>query len=179
MSRRSEERRKRERRVLGWSLGVAALVHVVVFAVAPPMQVEPMVGTDVELDTTGAPGGANAMVRVFFGPPTVILAERERWTAPSERVLSAEREVRLEEACLTLAGDGRTPVAGQVGLRIRASGRVDLLGLEASSGDPCADRILTEVAGDLWYHWLPNERFGAPVQVIQPVTLMAASLAGF
>jgi hypothetical protein len=98
---------------------------------------------------------------------------------PPERVLMAERAVRLGEGCFPLTNEGRTPIGSRVGLRIRSSGRVDVLGLLASTGDPCADRLLTEIAGDLWYHWLPNQRFQAPVNVEQPVTLLAASLVGF
>ena len=179
MTRRSEELRKRDRRVLAWSLVVAALVHVAVFVVAPAFRVEPLVGADVELDTTGVAAGGNANVDLLFGPPLVRVEDGEDWTAPPERVLSAQRGVRLETRCLDLASQGRTPRAGRVGLRIRASGRVDVLGLLEGTGDPCADRILTEVAGDLWYHWLPDERFAAPVTVEQPVTVVSATLIAF
>jgi len=178
MGRRSEELRKRDRRILAWSLAAAALVHVAVFALAPSIRVEPLGGSDVELDTTGVAGGANASVRVFFGAPTVVIADRAAWTAPPERVLSAEREVRLPDDCFGLASEARTPIGSRVALRIRASGRVDVLGLVASSGDRCADQVLKDVAADLWYHWLPNERFEAPVNVEQPVTLIAAALVG-
>lgn len=54
------------------------------------------------------------------------------------------------------------------GLRIKASGRVDVMGLASGTGDPCADGTPAEVAGALWYHWLPNDRAPAPVLVEQP-----------
>lgn len=164
--------------MLAWSLVVAAVAHAAVFLLAPGFRAEPLSRPDVELDTTGVAGGANASVRVFFGPPTVNTREGSDWTAPPDRVLSAERAVRLQGACVRLTVEGRTPVGGRVGLRIRASGRVDILGVVSGTGDSCADLILAEVAGDLWYHWLPNDRFEAPVNVEQPVTLMAASLGG-
>ena len=31
-----------------------------------------------------------------------------------------------------------------------------------------------QLAGDLQYHWLPSERFPAPVHLVQPVTLVEA-----
>jgi hypothetical protein len=178
MGRRSEEVRRRDRRILAWSLAAAALVHVAIFALAPSIRVEPFGGSDVELDTTGVAGGANATVKVLFGSPTIVVADRAAWTAPPERVLTAEREVHLRDDCFGLATEGRTPASSRVGLRIRASGRVDVLGVVSSSGDACADQVLKEVAADLWYHWLPNERFEAPVDVEQPVTLISAALVG-
>ena len=30
--------------------------------------------------------------------------------------------------------------------------------------------MLRRVAGDLWYRWLPNEEFPAPVELIQPLS---------
>jgi hypothetical protein len=179
MARRSEELRRRDRRVLMWSLTIAAALHVAVFLAAPKFRVEPLQGADVELDTTGHAGGGNASVRVFFGPPTVRVDRGSDWTAPPERVLWAERAVRLDQACLGLASTARTPIGGQVGLRIKASGRVDVLGMVDRSRDPCADRLLAEIAGDLWYHWLPNDRFQAPVNVDQPITIVTARLVGF
>ena len=179
MGTRSDELRRRDRRVLGWSLVVAAVVHGAVFALAPGFRGETLGTPDLELDSTGVVGGGNATVEVVFGPTVVRLADGADWTAPPERVLWAERAVRLQDACLGLASEARPPATGRVGLRIKPSGRVDVLGLAASSGDPCADRVLSEVAGDLWYHWLPNEQFGAPVEVEQPVTLMTAYLVAF
>ena len=164
--------------MLAWSLAVAALVHVLVFVTAPDFRIEPLSGAEVELDTTGVLGGGDASVQVFFGPPTVRIEGGADWTAPPERVLIADRAVRLGEGCFPLTNQGRTPIGSRVGLRIRSSGRVDVLGLLDSTGDSCADRLLTEIAGDLWYHWLPNERFQAPVDVEQPVTLLEASLVG-
>ena len=41
-------------------------------------------------------------------------------------------------------------------------------------GDACGDQVIETVAGDLLYHWLPSERFPAPVDLIQPVTLTQA-----
>lgn len=179
VGRRTDELRKRDRRVLRWSLGVAAALHVAVFVLFPAFRVEVLSTPDLELDTVGVAGVANATVEVLFGPTIVRLADGSGWEAPSDRVLSADRDVRLPEECLHLAGEERPPMTGRVGLRIKASGRVDVMGLASGTGDPCADGVLSEVAGALWYHWLPNDRAPAPVLVEQPVTLVAAYLAAF
>ena len=179
MGRRTAELRKRDRRVLGWSLGVAAALHVAVFVVFPGFRAEVLARPDLELDTLGVAGGANATVEVLFGPTIVRLADGSDWEAPPDRVLSADRDVRLREECLQLGRRGHSPVTGQVRLRIKASGRVDVLGLVSGTGDSCVDGILAEAAGALWYHWLPNDNVPPPVLVEQPVTLVATYLAAF
>ena len=50
-------------------------------------------------------------------------------------------------------------------------GRTDDVEIEQSTGDACADEVLSRVAGDLWYRWLPSEEFPAPVDLVQPITL--------
>ncbi|HZD05882.1 MAG TPA: hypothetical protein VE173_13230, partial [Longimicrobiales bacterium] len=156
MRTRSEQLRDRYRRILAWSLGGAAAIHVAVFVLMPTFRAEPLGGLDVELDTATAVTGANASVEVLFGPPTIGEPDGSPWTAPRDRVLRAKRGVRLEPACTPLLREERTPRRGRVQLRVRPSGRVDVLDLAGSSGDLCADRVLREVAADLWYHWLPS-----------------------
>lgn len=174
MKSRSEQLRERHRRIMGWSLVGAVAVHAVAFLLMPAFRAEPLGGADPPLDTIGVAGGANAEVEVLFGPPTISAQDGTDWTEPPERVLPAERAVRLDPDCVALITGDRMPLRGRVRLRVKASGRVDVLGLPESTGDACGDRIAKEVAGDLWYHWLPNDRFPAPVDLVQPVVLLAA-----
>lgn len=176
MTTRSEQLREKHRRILAWSLLGAVAIHLAVFLLMPQFRAEPLGGSETVLDTTGVASGANATVEVLFGPPSVRQTDGSHWTAPPERVLPAERDVRLETECLALASGGRMPLRGGVQLRVRPSGRVDVLGLPRSTGDACGDRIVKEVAGALWYRWLPDERFPAPVEVDQPVTLITARM---
>jgi hypothetical protein len=66
----------------------------------------------------------------------------------------------------------QTPLRGYVRLQVLASGRTLVAGIDESTGDRCADRVILDLARDLLYRWIPNERFPAPVQLIQPVTLI-------
>lgn len=172
MRTRSEQLREKHRRILAWSLGGAVAIHLAVFLLVPEFQVEPLGGSDTVLDTTGVASGANATVELLFGPPSVRQTDGSHWTAPPDRVLSAERDVRLEADCLAFPREGRLPLRGVAHLRVRPSGRVGLQGLSTSTGDTCGDRIIKEAADALWYRWLPDERFPAPVEVVQPVTLI-------
>lgn len=176
MRTRSEQLREKHRRILAWSLGGAVAIHLAVFLLVPEFQVEPLGGSDTVLDTTGVASGANATVELLFGPPAVRQTDGSHWTAPPDRVLSAEREARLEANCLAVGREGRLPLRIVVHLRVRPSGRVDVRGLSDGEGDPCGARIIQEAAGALWYRWLPDERFPAPVEVVQPVTLITARM---
>jgi hypothetical protein len=172
MTSRAEQLRAHHRRVLAWSLGAAAVVHVAVFAITPAFRAKPLGGSDVPLEP-GHPVGANATVDVHFGPPLVLLPDGEAWQEPPDRVLEAQRDVALPPGCTGLAEPGRTPLRGRVALRVRPSGLVDVVGLPGQTGDPCADQVAKTVAGALRYHWLPNDRFAAPVELVQPITLVA------
>ena len=56
-----------------------------------------------------------------------------------------------------------------------ASGHTLVDGIEESTGDECADQVILTLANDLFYRWIPSERFPAPVDLIQPVTLTQAT----
>ena len=178
MRSRSEELRREQRRVFGVSLLIAVVFHVVVFLTFPGLRAEILSTPDMELDTTGVAGGANAWVDLLFGPTVVKLEPEGEWIAPPERFLEADRPIRLSDRCLGLASEDQGRLSARVGLRIKASGRVDVLGVVSGTGSRCADDILSEAAGALWYHWLPNDDFAAPLLVEQPVTLVATYLAG-
>lgn len=173
---RSQELRERHRKILAWSLVVAVVAHLAIFALTPVFRATPLGSTDLPPDTIGTAAGANALVDVVFGPPTIVGSDGGSWTAPAERILPAQRGARLRPACAKLLTDGRAPLRGRVQLRVKASGRVDVLGFDRETGEPCADEVLREVAGDLWYHWLPDARFPAPVLLVQPVTLVTTSV---
>jgi hypothetical protein len=173
MRARSEQLRAQHRRILTWSLGAAAAIHVLVFLLMPTFRAEPLDRPDLELDTIGTVGGANALAEILFRPPILREANGSEWVAPPERVLAAERGIRLASRCTYLIGAHRARLNGRVQLRVHESGRVEVLGLAGSTGNACGDGVIKDVAGALWYHWLPNDRFPAPVELTQPVTLIA------
>ena len=179
MATRAEELRRQHRRVYGASLLIAVVLHVVAFITFPGLRGEVIVTPDLELDTVGNVGVANAWVDLLFGPTEVRIAGDAHWTAPPERFLEADRPIRLPDRCLHLAGNTQPRRVARVGLRIKPSGRVDVLGMVSGTGSSCADDIIAEAAGALWYHWLPNDRFPAPLDVEQPVTLVGTYLAAF
>ena len=169
---RSRELRARHRRVLFWSFGVAALLHVAVLVIRPTYQVEPFVGSGLEMvpgDSTGMPG---TPVTLFFGPPEIRGLEGVIHVEPVDRILEVPRAVDLSPACI--ADAGRRTASGRVRLSVGVLGYTDVVALEEGTGIPCWDSVLRAVAADLWYRWLPSERFPAPVDVIQPVTVSLA-----
>lgn len=174
MKTRAAELRARHRTILGWSLGVAIVVHLAVFLLAPEFRTTPLASSDTDpqaTDSATAATAPSAVVDVLFGPPTISTPDGSTWSEPPERRLEARRGVALPPLCAAATHEGRTPLSGRVRLTVKASGRVDVTGLAESTGDSCADVVLTTVAGSLWYHWLPSERFPAPVELVQPVTL--------
>lgn len=170
MRTRSEELRRRHRRVLAWSLAAAALLHVVVFLVLPGLRTEGMDVGDGRLEGVNASRGA--LVDVLFGPPEISEADGTTWQEPPERRLQVVRLVRLPADCTVLRESDAERVGGRVRLTVDAAGQVDVVRVTEGTGHACADRVITQLAGDLHYHWLPDERFAAPVDLIQPVTLV-------
>ena len=172
MQTRAQQLRARDRKVLAWSLGVAAVLHVLAFWLLPGIQAQPVNAPDVELRRTpNAKGGERALVAVLFGPPSITEQGGGVWTEPSDRVLKAARLVSLPRECITLVGQDRTPIHGRVHLQVDAGGLAANATMAESTGDACGDKVLALLAGDLWYHWLPTKRFPAPVDLVQPVTL--------
>jgi hypothetical protein len=175
MTSRSAQLRRQQRRVLGWSLAAAVLLHVAVFVFSPTFHADPLVGGDAHADLGDRPGTearAPLAVDVRFGPPRITLPDGSTWTEPPDRVLEADRVVDLPPGCSQgMGGEGAT-ATGAVRLRVPPSGRAEVVEVVEGAGNPCADRILSMVAGALWYHWLPDERFPAPVDLVQPLTLV-------
>lgn len=168
---RAEELRGRHRKILAWSLGAAAVVHLGVFFLTPTFEAEPLTGSDPEVEAVETSRTVSAEVDLLFGPPVIRARDGSVWPEPPERHLEARRGVQLPALCAGLARPARTPLRGRIRLRVLASGRVEVVGMAESSGDLCADQVLTDVANSLQYEWLPDERFPAPVDLVQPVTL--------
>jgi hypothetical protein len=173
---RSEELRRQYRRVFRWSFAIAVLVHALVLFYGPWFRAEPMSSTTTELVDRASPGRGGIPIDVFFGPPAIAdrtgLLSRE----PSMRVLSASRLVPPPYACTSNDWLARGEAVGEVRLTVNETGRIDAVNLTESTGDRCWDVVMQGLASDLLYRWLPNDRFGAPVEVYQPVTL---SLTGY
>lgn len=169
MESRAAAYRARGRRVFLWSLGVAVAVHVAAFLFWPEMPVEPMTaGPVVEAEPEEVDDDVlRVPVDARFGPPRILRTAGEWVQEPSDRTLQAGREVSLPAYCVGRAQS----VEGEVRLRVNGEGRVDQVRIEEGSGTTCGDEALRRVAGDLWYRWLPDARFPAPVDLIQPVSL--------
>jgi hypothetical protein len=169
MKTRSDELREQSRRVLGWSLGIAALIHVAVFYFVSWSGTEGESGSGLTLLATAQWTGAP--VDVFFGPPKIFEPDGTLSTEAPDRVLEAARAIRLPPACSASALEVGTPGSGSVRLSVNGRGRVDSVALNESTGNACWDGVATQVAADLWYRWLPSDRFPAPVELLQPITV--------
>jgi hypothetical protein len=145
-------------------------LHVGVFVFSPTFRATPLAGSGAQPADSVSSSGAPIFVEVLFEPPTILLEDGGAWTEPPDRVLNAGRGIELPGDCLPprIGVEGRI---GEVRLQVKASGRVKVLGLSRSSGNACLDGVLRTVAGDLWYHWLPNSRFPAPVDLFQPIRI--------
>lgn len=176
MTTRAARLRARHRKILGWSLGIALVVHLGFFLLGPEFRTSPLSGSDTgppapDSATADSVAPASAVVDVLFGPPTISRPDGSTWSEPPERRLEARRGIELPPLCAAVGREKGMPLSGRVRLTVKASGRVDVTGLAERTGDACADVVLTTVAGSLRYHWLPDEQFPAPVELVQPVTL--------
>jgi hypothetical protein len=174
MTESNADRRRKERRVYAWGIGAAVVLHLVAFFLMPSFRSDPPTDPSFEAQWGAAPAGAPVVVDLLFGPPTITGVDGVPRTEPPERLLEADRLVLMPDDCVALAAQRRAPFTGSVQLLVKASGRVDVLGVVESTGAACVDAVIRTVAGDLWYHWLPDDRFPPPVRVIQPMSLTAA-----
>ncbi len=171
MPTRSQQLRKRHRRIFAWSLALAAVAHVAVFVLTPAFRAKAPTGREIEVLTADKGDFPGISVELVFGPPTISALDGTVWPEPLDHQLLAARRVRLPRGCGPLTRRGEEPLQGQVRLRVKASGLVDVVDLTESTGSPCGDSVMAIVAGSLWYRWLPNDRFPPPVDLVQPVTL--------
>jgi hypothetical protein len=172
MERRITERRRQDRRILAWCVGVAAALHVAALLLLPGLPETADPTQDLELERAEIVGGQAIPLDVFFGPPIIERAGGRRSFEPPTRVLEAQRAVFLPASCRrALQGTGRV-FSGSVRLTVLVSGRVGKVSVFESTGARCSDDVLATVADDLWYLWLPTPEFPAPVDVIQPMTFV-------
>src|SRR5690606_33125169 len=175
---RLDERRRRERRVVGAGIAVAAGLHALALLLLPGLPgAEQPPSPELEVDVSEIVGGKAIPLDVFFGPPIIENAAGGLSFEPPTRVLSTQRAVFLPASCLVTLQTADRVFSGSVHLEVAATGRVQAVRVARSTGAPCADDVLTHVAGDLWYRWLPDERFPPPVRLTQPMTIV--KITGF
>jgi hypothetical protein len=172
MPNRLDERRRRDREILSLGVAVAAGLHVVAFVFLPGLPESEVAPAEIEVDRAEVVGGRAIPLDVFFGPPTIEDARGDAYLEPPTRVLSTQRAVFLPASCRVRVEGANEIFTGSVRLEVTASGRVEGLAVEQSTGARCADDVLVRVAGDLWYRWLPSDAFPAPVRVTQPMTFV-------
>jgi len=168
---RSAVLRRKHRRVFRWSLGLAVLIHVALLYFGLWRRPGAGTGPDTELAEGTSPVFGGLAVTVHFGPPGIVDETRAIAQEPPWRVLSASRILPPPYGCVS--HDWLEPgfAKGEVRLSVGETGRPDEVVVARSTGDPCWDGVMQGLARDLRYRWLPNERFAAPVDVFQPVTL--------
>lgn len=170
MGERIAQRRRAERRVFirGWS--VAALVHLVVFLSWRESREVRVTVPNADFETVEIVDREPIPLELFFGPPAISNAAGGVSLEPPERYLEVDRLVYLPSGCRALIRGSGAIVRGSVRLAVDETGRTDVRGISQSTGFPCGDAVLQRIAGDLWYRWLPNDEFPAPVELIQPLS---------
>lgn len=167
---RSHELHRKYRRILFWSLVAAVVVHVGTFVLWPEMRTEAVSGWTAEAETEEVEGTSKPLeVHVEFGPPGIMDVDGS--LVRVDRRMEVDHVIALPTACVKRGSRMVLPARGTVKLRVRSSGRAEALELVDASGSECADSVITRVAGALDYRWLPDERFPAPVELMQPVAL--------
>jgi hypothetical protein len=174
-----ERLRHRDRKIFGWSIGIAVALHVAAFAIFPHVRFSAT--SDSHFGEAAARtlilGGLEVDLR--FGPPIIHLADGTTEPEPEDRVLDRERIAIADlEVALTCADSflaGSDPREGDVRLVVNPLGYASVVRLERSTGDRCADEALVAAADALWYRWIPNDRHRAPVELVQPIRIQAVS----
>lgn len=176
---RSEELRRRSRRVFAISFAVAVVVHVAILFGVPSFRIRLLgpSGTEADIDAVTATW---QRFDVSFGPPEISAPDGSVHVEPAGRVLEADN-VKISDLRQPLSCDGRTvasivPTSGRVRLQVNESGRVAAAEITRSTGDACRDEILTNIASALWYQWIPNDQFPAPLDVVQPLSVAESSM---
>lgn len=167
---RSEYLRQRNRRIFRWSLVAAAVAHAVLFLTwrwsdspGDPARTGPRPTLFGELE-------APSVVQVVFGPTSI--RKGNAWHAePEEHTLSAELMTRLPGECVSFQWLGGDVLRASVDLTVDSAGYAHVRSVSASTGHECGDAVASRSAGALRYHWLPDARFPAPVEVRQPVII--------
>jgi len=173
MKRSAAQHRERHRKVLAWSFAVAILLHLALFLLSPELRVKVLGDPAVEAVQVGPPLDVPWALDVRFGPPTLTAPDGTSWQEPADRVLQTVRLIELPPLCAAMAGDQPISLRGSVHLQVNVEGHAAVVELVEGTGTACGDHLLRSVAGDLRYHWLPTSRFPAPLDLVQPVRLMA------
>jgi hypothetical protein len=179
-----DSRSTRLKRQGRWSLFaglvLAAVVHATVLLFSPSFEAERHVrefGFGSEPDSVGVTW---RFLEVEFHPPQIELLDGSLWQEPPERFLHAEvvdiGNIQLSRPCQRTEIDWERPRVGTVSVEVTASGRVASADVHRSSGDSCVDEVLVAIAASVWYQWLPNDRFSAPVRVVQPIHAVRAQI---
>lgn len=170
MSERIAQRRKAERKVFIWGWSVAAALHVILFLGWRESREVRVTVPNPDLESVEIVDREPIPLELFFGPPAISNPTGGISVEPPERVLEVDRLVYLPGNCKALVKGSGAIVRGSVRLAVGETGRVDVRGIFRSTGFPCGDAVLQRIAGDLWYRWLPNDEFPAPVELIQPLS---------
>lgn len=170
MGERIAQRRRAERRVFVWGWSVAAVIHLVVFLNWRESREVRATVPNPDFETVEIADREPIPLELFFGPPAISNAVGGISIEPPERYLEVDRLVYLPSGCEALIRGSGTIVRGSVRLAVNETGRTDVRGIFQSTGHACADAVLQRIAGDLWYRWLPNDEFPAPVELIQPLS---------
>ena len=168
------EHRAKQRKVLAWSFMSAFVLHVAVLVFIATRTIEPEPRTSAfGVSSATSATGERLSLEVHFGPPTIATSNGISFREPPNRRLKTIHVTTIPAGCDDLFQGTRSQFSGDVRLLVRESGFVDAVELTRGTGLPCADAVLRSVAGALRYHWLPNERFPAPVDLVQPVAFAA------
>ena len=170
MSERIAQRRKAQRKVFYWGWSVAAALHVILFLAWRESREVRVTLPNPDLETLNMVDPEFIPLDLFFGPPAIRNATGGISVEPPERFLEVDRLVILPGNCKALVKGSGAVVRGSVRLAVDETGRTDVRSVHQSTGYPCADVVLWRIAGDLWYRWLPNDEFPAPVELVQPLS---------
>ena len=170
MGERIAQRRRAERKVFYWGWSVAIVLHLILFLSWRETREVRVTEPNPDFETVEILDREPIPLDLFFGPPAIRNATGGISVEPPERHLEVDRLVYLPSDCEALIRGSGAIVRGSVRLAVQETGRTDVRGIFQTTGYPCADAVLQRIASDLWYRWLPNDEFPAPVELVQPLS---------
>lgn len=182
LKQRFDRYRTRSNQVFVLSFLIAAGLHLALFLRNPAREIEvPERDRNVAtIDALEFPGAGGTLFSVMFDPPRILSPDGTFKREPPERVLLAQN-IDVSQSLSSSVCEGRdsgsiASVSGQAHLRIGETGRVTRAEVRESTGDPCHDAVIAGIAGALWYRWLPNAEYPAPIELIQSMRIADGSL---